>query len=77
MMRRAWFELLQLLSLMTFMYSLHLVGNILLFVLCIAGGFLVFSLVYDAQKVLLRVSFTCIGFPIVLLDTKDMLQLYS
>ena len=30
MMRCAWFELVLLLFLMTFMYSLHLVGNILL-----------------------------------------------
>ena len=48
-----------------------------LFVLCIAGGFSVFSLVYDAQKVSLCIGFTCIGFQIVLLVTKYMLQLYS
>lgn len=78
MMHCAWFELVLLLFLMTFMYSLHLVGNIPLvcpmYSLGDCGNFLWYM---TLRKYLLCVGFTCISFPIVLLVTKDMLHMYS
>jgi hypothetical protein len=78
MMRSAWFELVLLLFLMTFMYSLYLVGIIpLVCPMYSLGDSWQFVWYMTLRKHLLCEGFTYISFPIVLLVTKDMLHLYS